>query len=624
MMKKSKLMTAVASLLFMSALLLAGFWLKSQQVSAAAQDNVITSLSITDERGAVLDHGLNRYERFRINANFSLPNGQVKAGDTTTMHLPTNLAFGDSKAFEIRDTDGNVVANAVIDPSSRQVVLTYTDYVETHSDITGSFFFYAYVNHNVVTQAGTVPVVMDIEGKTFDAGSVEYNGVGEARQTTLTKSGWISSDDVIHYQVPINRAGVGLLSAVVTDSLQSVGVSYLPETLKIEKGTWVAQNGSWVFQNGIDVTSDFTVNYTEDGRGFSIDFGNINPEDGYYLTYDVVPSYKPADGENFFNRAILVANGTELARVNYRETYKEAGGSAEGYVYSINLRKTAADGSALSGAIFRVTRDANGEVLGDYGTDSEGNVTITGLLKGDYTITEIQAPDGYQPLAEPIKISENDFGSDKSVSRDIVNEPAVTTTTTEATTTESPTTTTAASTTTAATTTESPTTTAAPTSTTTTTTTESPTTTTQSTTTTVQSTTESATTTAVPTSTTTTQSTTTTTTTQSTTTTVQSTTESTTTTAAPTSTTTTTTTESPTTTSTTTTTSGETTTPADSQESSTNTTPAPVTSTSADKGGKGKKKLPSTGEQENTVVILAGVAVLSVAGLFLVNRKKEA
>ncbi|MEX2804367.1 Ig-like domain-containing protein [Streptococcus sp. H31] len=597
MMKKSKLMTAVASLLFMSALLLAGFWLKSQQVSAAAQDNVITSLSITDERGVVLDHGLNRYERFRINANFSLPNGQVKAGDTTTMHLPTNLAFGDSKAFEIRDTDGNVVANAVIDPSSRQVVLTYTDYVETHSDITGSFFFYAYVNHNVVTQAGTVPVVMDIEGKTFDAGSVEYNGVGEARQTTLTKSGWISSDDVIHYQVPINRAGVGLLSAVVTDSLQSVGVSYLPETLKIEKGTWVAQNGSWVFQNGIDVTSDFTVNYTEDGRGFSIDFGNINPEDGYYLTYDVVPSYKPADGENFFNRAILVANGTELARVNYRETYKEAGGSAEGYVYSINLRKTAADGSALSGAIFRVTRDANGEVLGDYGTDSEGNVTITGLLKGDYTITEIQAPDGYQPLAEPIKISENDFGSDKSVSRDIVNEPVVTTTTTEATTTESPTTTTtAASTTTAAaTTTESPTTTA-------------------------QSTTESATTTAVPTSTTTT------TTTQSTTTTVQSTTESTTTTADPTSTTTTTTTttESPTTTSTTTTTSGETTTPADSQESSTNTTPAPVTSTSADKGGKGKKKLPSTGEQENTVVILAGVAVLSVAGLFLVNRKKEA
>ncbi|MEX2804760.1 collagen binding domain-containing protein [Streptococcus sp. H31] len=141
--------------------------------------------------------------------------------------------------------------------------------------------------------------------------------------------------------------------------------------------------------------------------------------------------------------------------------------------------------------------------------------------------------------------------------------------------------------------------------------TEAPTVTTETPTTTAASTTESVTTTVAPTSTTTTIESPTTTAVTSTTTTVRG---------------------NPTTsitgisssTTTTTTTTTTSTSPAGSQESGTSTMPAPNTSTSSDKGGKGKKKLPSTGEQENTVVILAGVTVLSVAGLFLVNRKKEA
>ncbi|AND79788.1 collagen binding domain-containing protein [Streptococcus pantholopis] len=74
----------------------------------------------------------------------------------------------------------------------------------------------------------------------------------------------------------------------------------------------------------------------------------------------------------------------------------------------------------------------------------------------------------------------------------------------------------------------------------------------------------------------------------------------------------------PTTTPTTTTTAS----PAGSQESSTSTAPVPVTSTNADKGGKRKKKLPSTGEQENIVVILTGVTVLSATGLLFICSKR--
>ncbi|WP_411198020.1 Spy0128 family protein [Streptococcus anginosus] len=69
--------------------------------------------------------------------------------------------------------------------------------------------------------------------------------------------------------------------------------------------------------------------------------------------------------------------------------YLEAGGSAEGYVYSITLhRKDETSGASLAGAVFRVTRDRNGAVVGDFTTDSTGKVTIPNLLKDNYTIKE--------------------------------------------------------------------------------------------------------------------------------------------------------------------------------------------------------------------------------------------
>lgn len=130
-----------------------------------------------------MDHNLDKWENFRINAKFSLPNGTVKEGDTTTITLPDKLAFGGVKNFEIKDKDGHTVANASIDSSTKKLTLTYTDYPETHSDVSGNFYFYAYVNHRVVTQKGIVPVTIDVEGKVLDGGTVNFNGVGDAKVT---------------------------------------------------------------------------------------------------------------------------------------------------------------------------------------------------------------------------------------------------------------------------------------------------------------------------------------------------------------------------------------------------------------------------------------------------------
>nr|WP_282186207.1 prealbumin-like fold domain-containing protein [Streptococcus constellatus] len=49
----------------------------------------------------------------------------------------------------------------------------------------------------------------------------------------------------------------------------------------------------------------------------------------------------------------------------------------------------------LTGAIFRVIRDCNGTTVGEFTTDSAGEVTSLNLLKDTYKIKEIKAPAGY-------------------------------------------------------------------------------------------------------------------------------------------------------------------------------------------------------------------------------------
>ena len=49
----------------------------------------------------------------------------------------------------------------------------------------------------------------------------------------------------------------------------------------------------------------------------------------------------------------------------------------------------------LAGAKFKVVRQANNQVIGEYVTDEKGNITVNGLLKDKYILIETEAPAGY-------------------------------------------------------------------------------------------------------------------------------------------------------------------------------------------------------------------------------------
>ena len=555
---------------FILCLLVAIFTFNWNKISAETPEvsvsgkfvDTIQNIKVTNNEGGVLDWDLQQWATFRINADYDLSGKNVKAGDSTVVTVPDALMITNT-SFQILDINTKeVIANAEVSPDNKSITITYTDYVEKHSDTSGSFFFYARIDFKKHPQKGEVPVEITINKETKVAGKVSFTGIGDGNPRLLTKTSWVNAGDQreVQYTISVNRTKQNIKNATLEDHLQFTNASYEKDSIKIIKGKFSYDTGEWVFSDRVDVTDQHKITISEDGQSFVIDLGDVTENDQYRISYNVRLNYDPADGEVLKNEATLKGLGIETKNVTNAAAVQIAGGAGVGYVYSINIHKVDDANQPLKGAKFRVVRQANNQVIGEFESDENGNIAVGKLLKDKYILTEIEAPSGHIIKEAETVVNVEDFGTDHSVTKTIVNPKEETTTSTTTTTTTSTTTTTEEPTTTSTTTT-----TEEPTTTSTTTTTEEPTTT--STTTTTKEDTTTSTTTGETTTTTTTTS------------------------------------EEPTTTSTTT------------------PTPTPSSSTTEGTGdGKGRKKvLPSTGEVAATGFIVLGAVVLS--GAILLKRK---
>ena len=390
----------------------------------AEQSGVITNIEalLQDGSGPVGD--VEQWQVFRLNAEFALPDGQVHAGDTTTITLPDKLRFDQTAGFEIKDSAGNVVANAVIDGAAKTITLTYTDYPENHSDVSGSFYFYVKIDRNNVDGEETIPLVFDVSGETVIGGDIHFIGIGDPTPRYMNKSGYQVGTDgrTLRFQITVNTKQEAIQNVVITDQLGNPGITIDPASIRILKGTWASVHGDWNLQNGQDVTGDYTVTVSDDGTSFTVDLGDIEATDGFLIHYDAIASYDFTDGEIIRNRATMTGDSIEPVTVSATATYYEAGGSAEGYVFTIKVKKVGEDGSALAGARFDVIRVSNGATVGSITTDANGEGSLSGLLRDSYQLIETAAPAGYVVSTTTFDVSSDDFGPDKVATVTVDNE----------------------------------------------------------------------------------------------------------------------------------------------------------------------------------------------------------
>lgn len=246
MKKLAVILSIVCSLLIVSLTLFS----KTVQAETSKKVDVITEIKIQNSKGEELATGLGRYDTFRLNAKFALEGKDVKAGDTTEVVIASPIDIK-SQDFEINDSiTGKKIADAKVDAKTGKIVLTFTEFVQKKNDVSGSFFFYAGVNKDKFPNDGEAPVKVSVNDKVKFTGKVTSKVGDVGNSFPIFKSGWtVNNNKELGYRININRTNQVINNAVVSDTLQSKGVTYRKGSFKILKGTWEYAGGKWTLKN---------------------------------------------------------------------------------------------------------------------------------------------------------------------------------------------------------------------------------------------------------------------------------------------------------------------------------------------------------------------------------------
>ena len=400
------------------------------KVHADTINDVVTSVNISKSTGGAITDPLGVWESFQVEANFVLPNGRVKKGDQTVIQLGDDFKVFETDTIDLLDPSGQKVATATVDDQRKVITVTYTDYPERMANVTGKLRFFARVDHQVVKGQKTLDFTLTIDKKVISGGNIDYKGVnpGENPPTpeVFSKWGWTNSDNKLKltYTLNINQGHTALHNIDIKDQLAFTDGKIKADSVNIHTGTWQVDNGDGAYhlRNTTNVTKNYSPVVSADGRSLTVHIGDLAPEQGMTIRYDVYLDKVPAINTSYKNNATMTAKEIKEQNKVADVLYQFLDGDFNGEKYSFTIHKKGENGQALAGAIFAVTADDTGEQVGTIETDENGVGTITGLIKQAYTVQEIQAPTGYVLSEEPIKISKDDFGNDLAISRDLVNQ----------------------------------------------------------------------------------------------------------------------------------------------------------------------------------------------------------
>ena len=407
----------------------------------------------------------------------------VKKGDYISIKLPEELKSQDTN-FVIEGKDKitqktKTMANGKYIEANKEIRITFTEEAEHYNGEDGTIFFNTSVDTSVVKSSETKPFLeITVNGKTkYTKTNIHYDiqemdsevsfYKDSAKNIVSIKDQDGNTHNLILYIVSLDmrhiekQKGVEKYQNVVlTDSLQSNKLTYFdirdyklseeqkkiykPQFLKgiwrsgTEEGnTWKnADNDEekrgkhWRLRskgnNNLDnpEKGEFDFNYTDDSRrSFTYTLGDLEPDDGYYITYYAEINGGFADKDEFKNQAKL--SGTGVSRDGNENKYiiSNAGGSLNGsHFFNIKILKTDENGNPLKGAQFKIVNPVNQytEIITSV---EDGIAELKNVSKADYTVKEIKAPEGYDEDGETRTIHKTDFdnASDYTITLTIKN-----------------------------------------------------------------------------------------------------------------------------------------------------------------------------------------------------------
>ena len=404
------------------------------------------------------------YQSMQFKATIKVQDLNIEAGDYISIQLPKELKSSDL-SFNILGDDGKILAKGEYNQATKEMRIVFTKDAEHYSGTDGSVFFNTEIDKEVVKSSTKTPLELKVNGKTVINYNVDYQIIEKENPVSFWKSRdrklveLVDQDGnthhLIHYTVSLDARHIEKVqgatdyeNVIFTDTLQSDALSYFDvkhhftdANLKqsdidtyapvLRTGIWRSgqwQNGVWVsapddtdanrgpfwsLRDKQNYTAEssrdfFTPNYSADGRSFTYNIGKLNPDDGFFFSYYVEINEAFKNGTIYKNQAKLTGDGI-VSREQIRDfVVSDAGGFLNGQNFSIQIKKVGDEGEALQGAKFTLVNPKT-KYTKTIVTDENGIAKLENVLKADYVLTEVEAPEGYELDSTPRTISKTDF-----------------------------------------------------------------------------------------------------------------------------------------------------------------------------------------------------------------------
>ena len=339
--------------------------------------------------------------KFKLKMNWELePSEMVHTGDYFDLTIPNTINLSTAstpKAFDITDSNGNVVAKATVTPDTvnggGKIHIVFNDKANNHTNYKGSIELVTYFNQKEVTVNSDKPITIDVNGKTITT-NIHIKPNATVKEIVAKWGEKTTTPGVVKWNIRINQEGRNLQNVKITDTLKTNNGEYIPSTTGTQKFTLVEveynSDGSlkrWGAEQ--DLTGKLTV--SADKKSFEINLGNIGTKQYFLMYYSTMTS-----GTVQTNAARLTADGIDkTVNINYHDL-AGAGGHAGGDLASkIKLIKVDEDGTTpLKDAVFTVTKP-DGSTF-ELTTGADGSVVSNVLPQGSYKVKEKTAPKGYE------------------------------------------------------------------------------------------------------------------------------------------------------------------------------------------------------------------------------------
>ena len=419
-----------------------------------------------DKDNPLKDGGsLGSYQFLQFKAKIKVQGLNIEEGDYISIQLPKQLKSTDT-SFDISGTGGKILAKGKYNQATKEMRIVFTKDAEHYSGTDGEVSFSTSIDQEMVSSTTSAPLKMEINGQTVINYNINYNIVTKENPKSFYKdrnpklSSVIDKDGnthyLIHYTMTLDMRNIEKVpgatsyeNIVFTDTLKSDALSYFDVKNHftnlnlnqadidkyapvLRKGIWRSgaydEHGVWVNapddsdanrgngwslrnrQNPEDYAPAVadSPNYSADGRSFTYSLGTLAPDDGYELSYYVEINEAFKDGDKFNNAASLTGKGIIPVQRLRDFVVAKAGGFLNGQNFNIQIKKVGDGGEALQGAKFTLVNPKT-KYTKTLVTDENGIAKLENVLKADYVLTEVEAPEGYELDSTPRTISKTDF-----------------------------------------------------------------------------------------------------------------------------------------------------------------------------------------------------------------------